>query len=288
MSVLQGSVYVAELVADSDLSGATVSCTITAPDLSITTVSTTAGTVTVSGTVASTPVNASLVGTYLLVWSTSGTVVGSQQDQFSCKAPVADLMSLPDIKDELNIRATDTSYDTRLRRWLSGANFVVENFTGPIRPYPQTDFFDGGTTAIVLMARWVSAITGVTENWSGTDYTLTEQPVGASVNSYGYTWDRDSNTLVRRLTGGQPTIFFPGVRNVSVSYTGGLTVIPENIELAVIEFMKHQYKKSRQDRASTYGGGQNNPDDTIMVGNWSVPNAMVEYLEPLSRPPGIF
>lgn len=299
MSVLQGSVYVAELVSDSDLTGATVQCTVTAPDLSITTV--TGGAITLSASnpskptvmdVASTPVAASLVGTYLLVWSVSGTVVGSQQDQFSCKPAVADLISLPDMKEELNIRPTDTSKDAQLRRWLSAVNTVVENVTGPIRPYPQTDYFDGGTTFVVLMARWVSAITGVVENWSGTDYVLTEQPVGASVDGYGYTWDRDTNTIVRRTTGGGVQAFQPGLRTVAVSYTGGLRVIPEDIQLGAVEIVRHWYKKSRQDRTTSYGGsgygGGAGDDDAMMVGNYMVPNAAMELLSPWARPAGIF
>lgn len=283
MSVSQGSVYVAELVADSDLSGATVSCTVTAPDLSISTPS-----VTVAGLIATAPIPAALVGTYLVVWSVTGTVVGAQQDQFSCVPAVVDLISLPDIKDELNIRATDTSKDAKLRRWLRAADRVIENVTGPIRPYPQTDFFDGGTQAIVLMARWVSAVTSVKENWSGTDYTLTEQPVGASTDSYGYTWDRDSNTLVRRLTGGQPTVFFPGVRNVVVSYTGGLTTIPEDIQLAAAELIKHWYRKSQPMRQGPFGTAAGDDTGMDMVGGYMIPNAVLEMLAEWRRPPGIF
>lgn len=280
MSVLQGSVYGAELVADDDLTAATVTCTVTAPDLTIST-----PLVSISGTVASAPVPATQVGTYLIVWSSSGTVVGSQQDQFSCKPAVPDLMSLPDIKEELNIRQTDTTKDAKLRRWLSAANGQIENITGPIRPYPQTDYFDGGTEYVVLMARWVSAITSVKENWTGTDYTLTEQPVGASTDSYGYTWDRDTNTIYRRLTGGQAAMFQPGRRSVAVSYTGGLLTIPDDIQLATAELIKHWYRKSQPYQGGAYGANQG---DAEPVGNYMVPNAVLELLETYRRPPGIF
>lgn len=294
MSVLQGSVYVAELVSDSDLSAATVSCTVTAPDLTISTPSVSNG-VDASGVsnpkVASAQIPATLTGTYLIVWSVSGTVVGAQQDQFSCKPAVADLISLPDLKEELNIRQTDASKDGQLRRWLSAVNTVVENVTGPIRPYPQTDYFDGGTDYVVLMARWVSAISGVTENLGGTDYPLTEQPLGATTSSYGYSWDRDTNTIVRRGGSGVPQLFPRGTRNVAVSYTGGLRVIPEDIQLGAVEIIRHWYARSRQDRTTTYGGsygGGQGSDDGMMVGNYMVPNAAMELLSPWARPPGIF
>ncbi len=283
MSVLQGSVYVAELVADSDLSSATVTCTVTAPDLTVSTV-----TPTIAGTMATAPITAAQVGTYLVLWSSSGTVVGSQYDQFSVDAAVVDLISLPDLKDELNLRATDTSKDAKLRRWMRAANSVIENITGPIRPYAQTDYFDGGGTTIVLMARWVSAIGSVKENWSGTDYTLTEQPVGASTSAFGYTWDRDTNTLVRRFSGGAPTVFFPGTRNVAVSYTGGLLVIPEDIQMATAELIKHWFRRSQPYRQGPFGNSAG--DDTGMdtVGSYMVPNAVMELLETWRRPAGIY
>lgn len=281
MSVLQGSVYVAELVADSDLTSATVSCTVTAPDLTIST-----PTVTVSGLTASAPVTATQVGIYLVVWSVSGTVVGSQQDQFACVAPTVNLISLPDLKDELNIRATDTSKDAKLTRWLSAANRVIENVTGPIRPYPQTDYFDGGSEYVVLMARWVSAITTVTENWSGTDYTLTEQPVGASTSTYGYTWDRDTNTVIRRTTGGYAIPFQQGLRVVKVSYTGGLLTIPEDVQMAAAELIKHWYAQAQPVRSAAFG--PNAADEQAMALNYSIPNKVIELLDGYRRPAGIF
>jgi hypothetical protein len=284
VGVLQGSVYPAQLIAGSDLTGATVSCTVTAPDLTVASYSTTAGTVTIAGTLATANVPAALVGTYLLVWAVSGTQTGTQQDQFSCDAPTADLISLSDLREELNLNSTVK--DEKLRRWLRAANGVIENITGPIRPYPQTDYFDGGTESVVLMARWVSSITSVKENWAGTDYALTEQPVGASTSGYGYTFDRDTNTLVRRLTGGAPTMFYPGVRNVAVSYIGGLSTIPEDIQLATAELIRHWYAKSQPVRSGPFGAAQG--DEMSMGLNYMVPNAVQELLAEWRRPPGIF
>lgn len=280
MSVLQGSVYVAELVADSDLSTATVTCTVTAPNGTITT-----PTVTVTGTVATAPVPATLPGVYLIVWVSSGAVVGATQDQFTCVAARADLISLPDLKDELNIRATDTTLDPKLRRWLRAATSVVENITGPILPYPQTDYFDGGTTTVVLMARWVSTVNSVAENWAGTDYLLTEQPVGASVNGFGYTWDRDTNTIIRRTSGGIPVPFQGGLRTVAVSYTGGLLTVPEDLQIAAAELIKHWYRKSQPFRSGPFGADTGEGE---FVGNYLVPNSVLELVTPWRRPPGIF
>jgi len=283
MSVLQGSVYVAELVADSDLSAATITCSVTAPDGTVSTVS--GASITVAGTVASTPVTATQPGTYMLVWSSTGTVVGSQLDQFTCYAPEVDLISLPDLKEELRIVATNATYDTKIRRWMKAATNIVENVTGPIRPRTVTDVFDGGRQVIVLNDFWVQSITSITEHWGNTSYVLTEQPLGFATSSYGFTWDRDSNLITRRDASGYATFFAPGANSVVAVYRAGLAVVPDDIQIAAVDFVRHQYAKARQDRVPGYGGQQG--DESSMVGNWSVPNSMMELLEPHRRMPGI-
>jgi hypothetical protein len=283
MSVLQGSVYVAELVADSDLSSATVTCTVTAPDGTIST-----PTPTVAGLLASVPITATLPGGWGIVWATSGTVVGAVQDQFTCVPFEFDLISLPDLKEELQITADTTKYDPKLRRWLKSATNVVENVTGPIRLHDVQDVFDGGTVSIVLTARWIASITLIAENVAGTQYVLTEQPLGSSSSAYGFTWDKDTNTLIRRDQSGGARAFAAGRNNVVVNYKAGLPVIPDDVQLATAELIKHWWNKSGVMRGGPRGFQQSDDDAMNMPGNYMVPNAVMELLEPWRRPPGIF
>ena len=288
MSVLQGTVYAAELLAGTDLTGATVTCTVTAPDLTTVTYSTGAGTVTVTVAAAVVTVPATQVGTYLLVWSVSGLVSGGQTDQFTVVAATADLISLTDLKDELNLSASDTSKDAKLRRWLKAATSTIENVTGEVTVRQVTETFDGGSSYVVLSARWVTAITSVVETWATVNYTLTNQPLGASVDAFGYTWDQRTNTITRRTFGGAAACFQPGLRTVAVTYQAGMPSIPDDIQLACAELIKHWYRKSEVAFRTTAFGAGGGDDDYNMPGNYMVPNAVMELLEPWRRPPGIF
>lgn len=275
--------YPAELVSDTDLTGATVTLTATAPDGTVTTPG-----VTVSATIATAGVPALVLGAYLLVWTVSGTVSGVQQDQFTVVAPELDLVSLPDLKEELQLSASNAKFDAKLRRWLKSATNVIENVTGPIRLHTEVDIFDGGVDYVVLNNRWVSSIVSVVETWVTVNYTLTEQPLGVSTDAFGYTWDRDTNTIVRRGAGGVVQMFQPGWRSVQVTYNGGLAVLPDDIQLAASELIKHWYRKSLPSQMSAYGGGGAAEDAYNMPGNYMVPNAVMELLEPWRRAPGIF
>lgn len=283
MSVLQGSVYEASLVSDSDLSAATVTCTVTAPDGTTPTLPAP----TITSTVATLPIPATIVGTYLLVWSSSGTVNGAQQDQFTCVPAEADLISLPDLKDQLRITATDSREDTQLRAWLRAATNVVENITGPLRVRTVVDVFNGGVAQIVLSDFWVTSITSVVEHYGSQSYSLTEQPLGASSTSYGYTWDRDSNLLTRRNGSGTATFFAPGMNSVVVTYRAGFPVMPDDIQMATTELIRHWRNRARPYQSGPYSSSQND-DNVAMAPNYLVPNAVMEILEPRRRPPSIY
>ena len=290
MSVLQGTTFAAEVIDPdgTDLSSATITCTVTAPDLTTATYSTDASTVTVTGSKATANVPAVQVGTYLLVWSLSGTVSGSVADQFTVEAASIDLLSLTDLKDELNLSATDFSKDAKLRRWLKSATKVVENVTGPVAAQATVEYFDGDVASVVLASRWVSAIGSVVETWGATNYTLTEQPLGASVDAFGYTWDRATNTITRRVYGGAPALFQPGIRTVKVAYTAGMLTVPDDIQLAAARLIGHWYRKNEVAFRTSAFNAQGGDDAFNLPGNYMVPNEVMELLEPWRRPPGIF
>lgn len=286
MATLQGSVYPAQLNSAEDLTGSTVTVTVTAPDGTVST-----PTVTPSGTTSATAdIPATQAGDWLIVWSITGALTGVIQDQFHVKAAALNLLSLPDLKTELNIRSTDTTWDTQLTGWLDTAATVVQNVTGPILPTPRTDVFDGGGEFVILRARWVKSITTVLENIGTINWTLTEQPLGQSVDAFGYTWDRATNRIVRRTWGGSPASFTPGRDIVQVTYLAGMASIPQAIQQATARMIEHwQRKTDNPFRASGSFSGQPGDDAGVtMVGHYEIPNAAMELLEPFRRRPGIF
>ena len=279
MPVLQGAPYAAEMIAEADLTGSTVTLAAIAPNGT-----TTSPTVTTVGKTATATVVGSQVGTYLLLWTVTGALSGVVQDQFTVEAAALDLISLSDLRDELNI--ANTSKDAKLRRWLKAATEVVENVTGPIRAHTTVDLFDGGTRQVVLSTRWVSSITSVVDGVGPAARTLTEQS-GSLTDPYGYSWDRVTNTITRRTGGGGVALFQPGPAAVTVTYVAGLTTIPADIQLATAELIKHWYRKSEVPGRGAGFGAAASDDVGMTPGNYMLPNAVMELLDPWRRPPEV-
>lgn len=284
MSVLQGTPEARTFTAPNgtDLTGCTVTCTVTAPD------GTTATAVPViSGPTATVQVQGMQVGSYMLVWACTGAQTGGAVDQFTVIPARLELVSLSDLKDGLNLRPDDTVKDAKLRRWLTAAGDVIENVTGTIRLTNRTDIFDGGTPTIVLTARWANTITSITESTGSTTWPLTLQPLGQSVDGYGYTWDPATNEIVRRSYGGSVITFAPGRKNITATYRAGLATVPGDIQEATIKLIGHWYRKDAVPVRGTPFAGQQADDAVPGPGNYMLPNEVMEILEPWRRPPQV-
>ena len=131
-----------------------------------------------------------------------------------------------------------------------------------------------------LPRRWVVSLTSVTENWGGVNYVLTEQPLGTSYTNYGYTWDRQTNTIIRRSASGVVFPFPAGTNNVTVVYVAGFAVIPDAIQRAASQLVMHWYNKDDQPDGSNYSRVDDYPTSTEMVGHFEVPRALMEILQP--------
>jgi hypothetical protein len=281
VSLILGSAYTAFYIADLSLASSTVTLTVFAPDFSSSTAA-----VTVSGSTATAVIPAALVGSYLLVWSVTGAQVDARQDQFTVVAASLDLVDLADIRDELNISPSDTTRNAKLRRWAKSATMVVEKITGPILPRTRVDLFDGGLSFVVLPYRWVQSITSVVETRGVTNYTLTNQPLGASVNAFGYTWNPNTNKIIRRAMGAE-SIFPLGPSIVAVTYTLGMASIPDDIQQGAAELIKHWYRKSEVPFRGAFSAAPQE-EAGLMVGNYFIPNGVMELLEPWRAFPGFF
>jgi hypothetical protein len=285
MSIVQGAVYAASYTVPGVVVGTTVVLTVTDPTGVVTTPTVTPGGVGVPFT-ASVP--GTLVGSYLLVWSASGATVDVAQDQFTTIAPTLNLVSLSDVRTELNFAPSDTTKNLWLQDQLRAATALIENICDPILPATRVDVFDGDRDAVLLPFRWVSALTSVIETIATVNYVLTEQPLGASVNNYGYTWDRTINKIVRRGAGGAAMRFTSGVNNVAVTYTVGINPVPQDIQLAVTRLVKHWYKQTFSAASGIFAPTSEDEAGATIVGNYLVPYAVMEMLEPYRRRPGIF
>ena len=280
MSTIQGAIYPASYAANTV--GSTAVLTVMAPDGTTAT-----PTVSVSASQFVASVLAAQVGAYLLVWSVAGTITDVQVDQFIVVAPSLQLISMADLRDQLNIASSDTTGSAKLRRFIQSAGDVVTNMTGPILPKTENYVVDGGGSFFVIPRRWLISITSVVETVSVVNYTLTEQPLGASVNNYGYTWDRATGKVVRRGAGGMAIPFALGVMNVSCTFVSGMATIPQDISDATGELIRHWWANGQQPwRAAFTPGGDDTGVQPVM--GYAIPNRVVEMLMPYRKTPGIY
>jgi hypothetical protein len=257
---------------------------VTAPD------GTTSTPAVTQGAVSTATVPATQVGAYLLVWSATGTVTDVQTDQFTVLAPSLGLISLSDLRDQLNISVVDTTATAKLRRFIQSATAVVENITGPILPSPQTRYFAGGCSFVILPHRWVKSITTVQEFWGGTTiYTLANQQPGTGpLTGFAYTWDPVTTKIVR-VSAGYETDFKPGQNAVIVNYVAGMATIPQDITDATGELIRHWWAHGQQPYRGAFQATTADDDGgTITVMGYSVPNRVNEMLNPYRKRPGIF
>lgn len=158
----------------------------------------------------------------------------------------ADIISLTDAKTFLNIAGTQ--YDDELPGFITAASDMIASRIGPVAGSPKYDeWYDGGSTQIVLRHSPVQSITSVTESYGGTvTFTLTQVVLdaGVAMGAYGYSFDAATGLLTRRASGG--TIPFPaGTMNIHVKYTAGFASVPSELQTAASLLVKHLWETRR-------------------------------------------
>lgn len=282
MSVLQNDAYAASYaIPGGDVTGSTVTLTVTAPDGTTSTPAVTPGATSTASVVAS------QLGSYLLVWESTGNVVDVYQDQFTVVAPALWLLSLSDLREQLNLTA-DASYTSRLVRFLASSKDVIEFITGPIIAQTRVEMFDGGSTAIVLPYRWVKSITSITETVGPITYTLTEQPLTSSpVDAWGYTWDRITHKIVRRSSG-IDVPFMSGQQNIIVTYVLGMAVVPQVLQDACGELIRHWWSHGQVSYTSPFMPGDDGEVPVTNIMGYAIPNRVIEMCQPYARLASVF
>lgn len=164
-------------------------------------------------------------------------------------------ITLAQVHDALNIPQSDTSHDAELTRYIDAAVATVTYITGPLTAATFTEYRDGGSPVIMLDNPPVISITSVTEYVGVTGRTLTAQPLGQSVDNYGYSLDDPlSGKLVRRGSGGLATPFWGGRGSVIITYVAGQASVPADVVLATLEDIRGLYQQTQQGGRAGGGG----------------------------------
>lgn len=213
----------------------------------------------------------------------------SIQENLSTSSSYGRLVSLGDLTRYLQIPSGDKTQQGLLLTFMDSATQVIEYITGPLTATQVERVFNGGGESILLPHKYVQSIQQVFENRGLTNYILTEQPLGQSTDAFGYTWDRSINKIVRRGFGGGVTLFPPGVDNVVVSYTAGVSVIPANVVQATLELIKHWWQLGQQGNRAPFGAPADAASDETgaVIAGFAVPNRVIELLKPTKRTPGL-
>jgi hypothetical protein len=222
-------------------------------------------------------------GRHTFRWVATGTPgpgvgVGAGVDSFDVEAATAGtILSMADCRETLNIAATNTSFDTRIRAYNSAITGVVEKLCGPVVVRQVTErYLENGMSEVLVLRS-----------------TPVYQPAGQTypiisitpIMTYGLTWDLsliavDPITGVMRHTAGLS--FFNGPYDVT--YMAGRPIVPDNIMTACRIILRHLWAL---ERGGTGAASQYAADDVTMLMGYAIPNRALELLDsPGSRDPG--
>ncbi len=205
-------------------------------------------------------------GRHNVRWVATGANSASYSDVFDAfPANPRFLISLDDLREALNLAATNTTHDAELRLYLAAATCVIESLDRPYLQETRTHTFSGGCTSLVLPEAPIASVVSVTHTpASGIPETIAATSWRA--NTYS-----GIVTAVER--------FPAGVQNLTVTYTVGEGQIPANVILAARELCRHWWQRSQQSPRPSFGG-MGGDGDTVYVANYAVPNFVIGLLQP--------
>jgi hypothetical protein len=208
-------------------------------------------------------------------------------------AETQQLVSLPDVREHLNIPTTDRVSDAKLLRWINTATTLIEQRTGPILLRTYDEKYSGGNNVISLTHRPsvgygsspVLNVMAVSEYVGPTEYPLSNVNTAALGSIYSFEVNVRLGTITRRTAGGG-TIAFPiGENSVHVVYQSGQQTIPEIIQEAAMECVRIYYQTTM-----AVGRGSRSRADESDTGPqlaYVMPPSALRLLNPMRRGPSI-
>jgi hypothetical protein len=198
------------------------------------------------------------------------------------------IVDLSDVKDYLNLSASDRTHDAKLMRFITGVQPVVERIVGEVVPKVHTEWYDGGQYWIMLRHRPVLDVIAVSE-WRGPiEYTQSEAQDPGHGSIYSVLWEKNGR-VVRRSAGGGVIAFPHMPQAIQAIYQTGRDPIPDNIRLGTLELIRANYQPTQQAGRPAFGaqgaGGEDLPPGPAI--GFFVPNRVRELLAPHKRAPAI-
>lgn len=230
--------------------------------------------------------------TQRMTFPTVGYLIISIEESLT-EAGVQRLVSLPELKDYLNVDHADRRHDQKLLRFIDGIRPQIERIVGPILPTVFEEWFEGGNSVISLTNRPSAGtgcsprinVIGVEEFRGPISYPLSLIPGPPLGSIYSCQLDQRLGTLTRRSAGGS-TIPFPlGASAVHCVYQSFQASIPLNVIQACLE-----WARSDQTLTQAVGAGRQTLADQQDIGQMipqGMPRHVLELLSPARRGPAI-
>lgn len=192
-----------------------------------------------------------------------------------------------DVKPYLQFPTGAAPTDAQMQDVIDAACWWAQDTLG--RPLAPTQFarrFDGysgfGGSRIDLPYYPVLGVPTVTEYWgSSGPHVLTLQTPEAQGGSDMYQLDAIRGIITRSFLGLMQRPFFPGLKNVEVTWTAGFNPIPRHWLLATKELVKWWWSNTQQASRSFHGGGPQAYDEVPVNGSlWpAIPDRIAVMFE---------
>ena len=138
----------------------------------------------------------------------------------------------------------------KLQRFIDGACTQAQGPGGANRPLCPTrvhERHDGwsGDTIMLLFSPFLQLVSCVENMSTGGPITLPEAT--PSNNAFdGVTIDYATSKLTRTFAGGWPRPYFPGLRNIEVTYVAGFNPVPPDVWEATAELVAYKWRNSQE------------------------------------------
>lgn len=201
------------------------------------------------------------------------------------------LVSLTDVKEYLNLQASDRSRDSKLVRYIRAARPVVENITGPIVSTVYDEWHDGGSPLVQIRRRPstsydtapILTLLTADEFVGATKHQLDIVADPAHGTAYSCMID-NIGTITRLTAGGSATPFSGGVH---ITYRAGQSAIPPNVYEGTLELLRVNYEKTMAVGRAGSIVPVSDEDSSNPPLSFFVPRRVREMLAPNRRAPSV-
>lgn len=161
---------------------------------------------------------------------------------------MVDLVTTTEVAAELRWKAQQlTDYGTVLASYISAATPVIESIAGPVVAATVTELHDGGPS--VALNHTPNTVMSVTVDGAAVDYTV---DLGAGIVYGPFPWGR---------------------QNVSVTYTVGMSPVPENVKRATIALIVYNWRRLNPQQ-------QISEEVFAVPDEYAIPAATYQWLRP--------